>query len=76
MEFIYLFFLLLSRQHDQLVGVYSDRLKKRGFRHASGSKKGGGGTHSCTGHICECPPPRPHHWLCGSCVCVCGYDLK
>ena len=27
-------------QHDQLMGVYSDRPKKRGLRHGSG-KKGG-----------------------------------
>ena len=33
--------LTFSCQHDQLVGVYSDRLKNRGLRHGSGSKKGG-----------------------------------
>ena len=32
--------LTFSCQHDQLVGVYSDRLKNRGLRHGSG-KKGG-----------------------------------
>ena len=32
-----------SCKHDQLVGVYSDRLKKRGLRHGSGSQRGGGG---------------------------------
>ena len=31
----------ISCQHDQLVGVYPDRLKNRGLRHGSGSKKGG-----------------------------------
>ena len=39
----YLYF--LSCKHDQLVGVYSDRLKKRGLRHGSGSKGGGGLRH-------------------------------
>ena len=29
------------RQRDQLVGVCSDRLKKRGLRYGLGSKKGG-----------------------------------
>ena len=29
-----------SCQHDQLVGVYSDRLKNRGLRHRSGKKRG------------------------------------
>ena len=33
--------LTFSCQHDQLVGVYSDRLKYRGLRHGSGQKKGG-----------------------------------
>ena len=33
--------LTFSCQHDQLMGVYSDRLKKGGLRHGSGSKKGG-----------------------------------
>ena len=41
-ELIYQLPLPFSCQHDQLVGVYSDRLKKRGRRHGSGSKKGGG----------------------------------
>ena len=73
--------LTFSCQHDQLVGVYSDRLKNRGLRHGSGQKRGVLGTgqarkkgglrhgsgqkrgvftaaHTCTGHICECPPPR------------------
>ena len=72
--------LTFSCQHDQLVGVYSDRLKNRGLRHGSGQKRGVLGTgqarkkgglrhgsgqkrgvftaaHTCTGHICECPPP-------------------
>ena len=31
------------------MGVYSDRLKKRGLRHGSGSKGGGGGLG--TGHV-------------------------
>ena len=62
------------------MGVYSDRQKKRGLRHGSGSTKGGSYArlrlnkrgvlgmgqvkkgvftvaHTCTGHICECPPP-------------------
>ena len=34
------YLLFFSCRHDQLVGVYSDRLKKRGLRHGSG-KKGG-----------------------------------
>ena len=46
------------------MGVYSDRLKKRGLRHGSGPKRGVLGTgqarkkgvftaaHTCTGHIC------------------------
>ena len=76
--------LTFSCQHDQLVGVYSDRLKNRGLRHGSGQKRGVLGTgqarkkgglrhgsgqkrgvftaaHTCTGHICECPPPGSHH---------------
>ena len=40
-ELIYLLPLLFSCQHDQLVGVYSDTLKKRGLRHGSGQKGGG-----------------------------------
>ena len=32
--------LTFSCQHDQLVGVYSDRLKNRGHRHGSGPKRG------------------------------------
>ena len=39
-ELIYELPLLFSCQHDQLVGVYFDRLKKRSLRHGSG-KKGG-----------------------------------
>ena len=76
--------LTFSCQHDQLVGVYSDRLKKRGLKHGSGQKRGVLGTghtkkngvlgtghlikrgvftaaHTCTGHICECPPGGIHH---------------
>ena len=34
-----------------LVGVYSDRLKKRGLRHGSGSKKKGGGGVLGTGNV-------------------------
>ena len=30
-----------SCQHDQLVGVCSDRLKKSGLKHGSGSQNGG-----------------------------------
>ena len=37
----YLYF--FSCKHDQLVGVYFDRLKKWGLRHGAGSKRGGGG---------------------------------
>ena len=45
------------------------QVKKGGLRHGSGSKRGVLGTgqvkkggiftaaHTCTGHICECPPP-------------------
>ena len=36
--------LTFSCQHDQLVGVYSDRLKNRGLRHGSGQKRGVLGT--------------------------------
>ena len=36
--------LTFSCQHDQLVGVYSDRLKNRGLRHGSGLKRGVLGT--------------------------------
>ena len=36
--------LTFSCQHDQLVGVYSDRLKIRGLRHGSGQKRGVLGT--------------------------------
>ena len=36
--------LTFSCQHDQLVGVYSDRLKYRGLRHGSGPKRGVLGT--------------------------------
>ena len=32
--------LTFSCQHDQLVGVYSDRLTNRGLRHGSGQKGG------------------------------------
>ena len=32
--------LTFSCQHDQLVGVYSDRLNNRGLRHGSGLKGG------------------------------------
>ena len=32
--------LTFSYQHDQLVGVYSDRLKNRGLWHGSGQKRG------------------------------------
>ena len=31
--------LTFSYQHDQLVGVYSDRLKNRGLRHGLGQKR-------------------------------------
>ena len=80
--------LTFSCQHDQLVGVYSDRLKNRSLRHGSGQKRGVLGTgqarkkwglrhgsgqkrgvftaaHTCTGHICECPPPPGpwHHYV-------------
>ena len=80
--------LTFSCQHDQLVGVYSDRLKNRGLRHGSGQKRGVLGTgqarkkgglrhgsgqkrgvftaaHTCTGHICECPPPPRAGRICG-----------
>ena len=33
-----------SCQHDRLVGVYSDRLKKRGLRHGQARNGGGGGS--------------------------------
>ena len=36
--------LTFSCQHDQLVGVYSDRLKNRSLRHGSGQKRGVLGT--------------------------------
>ena len=36
--------LTFSCQHDQLVGVYSDRLQNRGLRHGSGQKRGVLGT--------------------------------
>ena len=91
--------LTFSCQHDQLVGVYSDRLKNRGLRHGSGQKRGVLGTgqarkkgglrhgsgqkrgvftaaHTCTGHICECPPRELASERASSDMCLVGQEAR
>ena len=52
-----------SGQERGVLGTGQAR-KKGGLRHGSGQKRGVFTvTHTCTGHICECPPPPPREVL-------------
>ena len=52
-----------SGQKRGVLGMGQARKRGGGPMHGSGKKGGGAFTaaHTCTGHICECPPPPPDH---------------